>query len=891
MLGSRGGLLPLMRALAVLIDLMFTALVLWLAVIISQSVIRYIDTSIRFHILGQMVVLLPGNPPRVDLAIYRTQLAAHPLLTGRPLLSYRLSIVGDAAILILVQRFVRSICGQLTFGEYIVRPRGAAADSHAREIRDRTIAGVAAQARERLIDRFLGWLSIDAWREILDNVTSLWSPVKSLPRAYWAMGLASVVITIALSLATAVVLSPHSMLEKLAFIAPSGNTAYIARLSLYLGLAAIAVGWAIAISGASMVHPAVLLLIVLFYEYTVMSVGLSGGRAWFVVAPQWIMVIIAACAPAARTNRRFNIAVVWALVVIAVFHLFRLTPLALLKTGIWPALKSWPAIFAYASAMTALTTRVRLELSARLIFVITTILTAGYFAIALRVGEQQLAGSLYYSISALLDFLLLFWFLLGRNLVTPSIAAANQTVSLASWIFRPRRLPLILIVACLLELALIGILETLYPDIDIHSSKYIVGLPAHRGIALLILVISAILASIDALTPRRAMWLFVAWAFSLAMIVSYFGASLLILNAELASAVTVQFQAQLGDITRLSAILLLTLGILLELATGHRQIGSDAPSDASVGVLLTYLGVLALFSVLTHLMLVSQTYSPLFAAAYTFQGMSLMWPAIAVLAVMSSLRSVSDGGRTAMRRALLAGAFVSILPDLLRRAWGNSASIGITQQLIAMFTGELVIAAAVASIVAFYDQLNAADAICTGAACAFGFVVAYVGELAVPLLTMLLGAPAHMLGVGPLIKLTETWLTYLPYGDHGNPIPHAELVIFYVLAPALATLVALGIWSLRRGDRSPRVIILAAIASLVSMAYVIPLYGNSFMIASFGQDQHSAFSTGVAHDAYIKAILYLAPPVLAIAWFLRRQILTRQPSPAPLLPSTEIQTA
>ena len=37
-----------------------------------------------------------------------------------------------------------------------------------------------------------------------------------------------------------------------------------------------------------------------------------------------------------------------------------------------------------------------------------------------------------------------------------------------------------------------------------------------------------------------------------------------------------------------------------------------------------------------------------------------------------------------MGRALIAGAMASILPDLIRRGWGNPASIGIGRQLIAV---------------------------------------------------------------------------------------------------------------------------------------------------------------------------------------------------------------
>jgi hypothetical protein len=234
----------------------------------------------------------------------------------------------------------------------------------------------------------------------------------------------------------------------------------------------------------------------------------------------------------------------------------------------------------------------------------------------------------------------------------------------------------------------------------------------------------------------------------------------------------------------------------------------------------------------------------------------------------------------------------SILPDLIRRGWGNPASIGIGRQLIAVSSGELAITACVLVIVLFDDRLSAADAICAGVACAFGFVIAYIGELVVPLLTMVIGVPAHMLGIEPLVKLTKTWLTYLPYGDQGNPVPHADLVIFYLLAPALAGLTAFGAWSIRHGAKSPRIAIMAATALLASVPYVIPLYSNSFLVAGFGQDaQSTPLSIDVAQSAYLKSVLYLALPILLTAWFMYGKIPKTRLSRTTVLERTATGTA
>lgn len=309
-------------------------------------------------------------------------------------------------------------------------------------------------------------------------------PLKSLPTDTRAIGLATIAIAIALSIATPIVLNSHVGLARLTFAAPDGTTASIARVSLYISLAAVTVGWAAAIAGASLTSPWLLLLMAMFYVFTIAFVGLAGGRAWWVVAPEWAMVIVAAASPNARQMRRAAIAVVWALSVLAVFHTFRLTPLAIFKTGPWPWIKSWPAVAVIATASTLVFIRAKIELTVRRTFIAVAALTLGFLALSLRAGEQPVAESVYYSISILMSFLVVFWFLLGRNLVLPCVAAGKAAAAQASRVFGLRAMPRLLAAACLIELALIAILQQLYPDVDQYSSKFAIAIPAHQGIPL-----------------------------------------------------------------------------------------------------------------------------------------------------------------------------------------------------------------------------------------------------------------------------------------------------------------------------------------------------------------------------------------------------------------------
>jgi len=879
---------PGIRLIAVTIDLVATAIVLWLGLATTLSVLLGIDNAIRLHIIGQTpsVKLIAKHKPMVDYAALRADIVAHPLILGRPMLQNLLTIIGSAAILLLFSSFIGSICGERSLGGFLVDLRQRRIDRSLSGALERSLAEAAKQLRHRVVSRILERLQLKNWLEMLGSLREVLGPLKSLPSDARTIGLVTIAIAIAISVATPIFLNSHAGLAHLTFTAPDGNSASIARASLYISLAAVAVAWAAAITGASLTSPWLLLLMAMFYVFTIAFVGLAGGRAWWVVAPQWAMVIVAATSPTARRMRHPAIAVVWVLSALAVFHTFRLTPLAIFKTGAWPWIKSWPTAAVIATAATPVFMRAKIEFTLRRTFVAVAALTVGFLALSLRAGEQPVAESLYYSISILMSFLVVFWFLLGRNLVLPCLATAKAAVAQASRALGLRAMPRLLVAACLIELAVIAIVQRLYPDVDQSSSKFAIAIPAHQGLVLMILTMAAIMSALGALSPRRAMWLFAVWAFSLMMTIAYFGAQLAILNPKEATNITGQIQGEISGMAELGGMILLTLGVVLEIFAGHRQLTGGDESDTPPGVMLTYLGVLALFAALTHLVLVSKTYSPDGAAAYTYEGMSLMWPAIAVLAALTAINRATADSRGSIALALIAGAIASAVTDLIRHASGNPASIGLMRQLIAVASGELVIVGCVALIVRRNHRLTALDSIAIGLACAFGFVVAYVGELVVPILAVIIGVPSYMSRFSPGIALTEKWLHYLPFGAQGNPVPHADLMIFYVLVPAIAALAGFSVWSWVGGNVSMRIPAIMATSFVASLLYSVPLFENSILIAGFGREAHTTpLYVGMIEDAYIKATAYLAIPAILIAAFIYSNLRHQQMAPRVTLTS------
>lgn len=888
------------RTGAILVDLVALTVVLWLGLVTTLSVLRGVDNAIRFHILGQLpaVTLIPNKAAFVDYNKLRVDLAAHPMIMGRPVLAYFLNIIGAAAFVLLYVRFSQAICGGKSLG-------GLLADiGHERINRsvvhevEGSIDEIAGRLHESLIDAILQRLKLASWIEGFEKLRDLLSPVRSLPRAMRVIGLGAMLTAIAISVATAIIALPQLTLTQITFNGPNG-AATIARISLYLALIALAIGWAAAIAGAVVTDLWLLLLMALFYVFTVSFIGLTGGRAWWVVTPQWTMVALAAASPR-RKNQRLPIhAVLWMLTVLAVFHTFRLTGLGTLKGGPWPWIKSWPATIALATALTAACARVRRELTVRQAFLFVATITAGFLAISLRAGERLITDSVYNSSSILMTFLVTFWFLLGRNFVSACIEITRNAVKAGSNVFGTRAMPRVLIASCLIELSVIAILQLVDPNIVDPSStsdflKYQVAIPVHQGIALAMLAAAAVMSTADALTPRRATWMFAAWAFSLAMVVVHFGALLSILHTEAAkqagqqvqhgisstakiSAAQIgeQFQKGLSSAAKLGAILIVSFGIVLETMSGRRRFSTDE-SGLSPSAMLVYAGLLALLAALTHLVIISKTYPADVVAAYTIQGMTLMWPAMAILAALSALGRPKNRAQGAIARALLAGAAASVVTDLIRRSFGDPATLLTSQQLIAMASGEIAIVACVVAIVTRGRSLTAFDAVCVGVACAFGFVIAYVGELIVPILTILIAVPSHMIGFRPGIALTETWLHYLPFGAQGNPVPHADLMIFYVLVPALAALAGFACWC-RMREPSTWLQLLAAAAIVAAPLYAIHVYEIPILLIGFGQEMHETpLHLGRLHDAYFWAGAYLALPAILIASFIYRRI--RQPA-------------
>jgi hypothetical protein len=832
------------RRAANVVDFLLALLAVYAANVTSSGIILYADRLIRLQLLG----LAPG----MDLSQNRAQIIQHPAIIGRPRLTAVLWMVSFTGILLTYFSLSRSVCRDRTPGAILAGVSGKSGTEPAFAIRV-LVHELMQRAEKTIRDWLMDRLRISEVRELIGKLRELASPVSMLPRGLRLIGWFTIAFVLILSISMPVLSDRRAIGGYLTFPSPNGGSAEISYFSLYFALGALAIGWAAALTGAVAMNPIAALVAGLFYIFTMSPLGLSGGRAWWATAPQWAVLGIAALS---SSESRWRLPVLWTLCIIAVFHTARMTPLApMVKNTSWAFLTSWRCVTVIASALMIVLARFGVGLSARWAFAILSFIDVLYGAIAIaRSGEAAVAGQIYYSISILMSFLVTFWFLLGANVVRPVVAAAGAFVKTARRSVSARWLPNFVVFLCLVELFFISQLEQRYPRLLLAPDRYTLTIPAHEGVAILLLLLAAVLTSMQALNARRALWLLALWSFSLGMLIVYFGLALKI-RAGMPEATP---REALSNVSEFGAFVLLAGGIVFEAFIGHRRVaGENALSDSS-NVLLIYLGALTLFTALTHLNTVSRTYPPDAAAAYSYIGMQMLWPAVAGLAAIFTIGRMRGSRKRTIMRAVLIGASLSFLPDLIRRDFGDPANLGYVRNVVVLSIAELEVFAFTIWLASRTDDLSVLDSAFASVACALGFAVAYTAELTPPLLTTFVGVPSHMLGFKAGALLADRWLQYLPFGPHGNPIPTADVAIFYILLPSMAAVagVTLRAAILRRKFMPAATVVPGLIGVAAFLA--LPLYSNPVLIKSLGHQEHvSAAQMALTHGVFVNAVAYL----------------------------------
>jgi hypothetical protein len=267
------------RAAALLIDLGLLGGVIYAGRVIALSLVLYFDGLIR--------TFVAGSPAPATINDLQAQLHSHPLLLGRPALTDLLcNILGPAAMLLLYLAFLKAALDGSSPGRMLI---GAG-----QRIKT-TLGSLFHERAGRIWQGARSWIpgmaSATDLRKRLGNLGALFAPARALPGGSRAIGLAALGMAALLTAATPLVYSLDKGLAKVAFENAYGKPAMVAQVSVYLSLAAMAVGWAAALTGAALTHLLAVAAIGPFYVFTFVFIGLTGGRAWWLTVPQWTLPI------------------------------------------------------------------------------------------------------------------------------------------------------------------------------------------------------------------------------------------------------------------------------------------------------------------------------------------------------------------------------------------------------------------------------------------------------------------------------------------------------------------------------------------------------------------------------------------------------------------------
>jgi hypothetical protein len=812
-----------LRLGAVMIDLLLAGGVIYIGWTAGIAIVVYLDQAIRTYVLGLN--------PLADLTGLQNQREDYPVIVGRPELASVLSFAGPAAMTLLYLGLMRRAWGGRSAGEILMGVQGGRA--RPRQVSAAELKPLGREFARKVSDRFiqtaLDYFNIESVRKAFGGIKNLLTPVKALPGGVRLIGWITMGLVIAFSVATPLWLVKGVHFATVPFTDVDGIQRTIPRAALYLALAGVAIGWAAALTGASLSSLVLLAYTGVFYVFGFAWIGLAGGRSRWLVLPQWALPVIAAGSPVGRHRRKGKFITVLVFCVIATLHTTRMTPLHDVALGSWIWLRGWPAIAPVSLVAAIVLTRLAADLSAAMIFTGVTALNIGFLALALRAGEPVVAGRLYNSLYQMMYFLTPFWFLLGGNLVDASIRGARATVAQTRRLLGPRWISAVLTAACIGELFLIA---ELYKSSSVKLITKLIGnravqvaLGAHEGIALALLAAAAVMAAGGWLTLRRAGWLLALWTFSLLMTVAYFAASLSIFGNEPGGRMLQRVTTAVSDVAELSAIALLTFTIVFELVKGRRRLEGDGPLSMPPQLVCWYFGIFTLLVGQTDFGIASATVTPDTTAAYAYCGMQVLVLPMVAYAVLMETRQASSRMMAAMLRAGFAGMMLSLVPDLMRVALGDPSKVALGWDVAVAGVGTGTVLLCTALLVLLSNKVQKLEAALIGAACALGFAAGYVTEGVAPILGQLIGVPSVLLGFRPGERLVVAWL----HGTSTSLIPEADAVIFFVLVPAMAAATGLAVFLASRTGKTIIGLIVPLAALAASVAYTAAFYRNEML--------------------------------------------------------------
>ncbi len=873
------------EAAAAAVDVAILAALIYVGRVVALTVLVFVDGLIRHQLLGQPTIISPqqfserGNL----LAQLRAQMEARPVILGRPALTYALAFyVGPATLILLYWLLLQSAAGGRPLGRILFnrrRPAGRGlqtaqavepAGKTAEQGPDPAAAGFVRRIDARLPRQAAAVLpaalarlanSLGGWRDLL-------APMQPLSAAMRAVGASLVLFALLLAVATPALSARPSSLVQVAFEAAGAQPATVARLSLWLALAGLAIGWAAALAGAALTNRGLFLLTGVFYVFAFVPIGFaSAGRVYWLVLPQWTLVLLAAMMRRGRAGAA-RLATIWLLSLVATFHTLRLTPLNATVVA-----RSWVAVLSISFVLAAALGRVRAEVGMGAAFCSLLVVDACFLGAVLRGGLPLLAGKIYLSLSQLAGLLMLFWFVLGRNLVDTAIAVARAAPAMAKTLAGPGRMAAMLFTCCLGELFVIGELQYygLASDAPGKFSPALLGLTAHQGIALAVLLVAVLLGLAGKLSARAAAFLFASWVFTLALVLVWFSAGPAE-RTEPAQRSVVQWLGAIADSIHsaedLSAVGILTFVLFRESFKAPQRFarGSSEARNRPAAA-FCYLGAFILLETLSHFGLASGTTNPRAPAAFTLSGFEALLIPLGLYAVFE--KRVSAAARPLIVVAFAWGMAASVVGYFARAALGDPRKLFWIANAGVIAADQAAVVILALAIIRLGRIARVVDTAAIGAACGLGFAVAYSEALFAPLLGQVVAVAAALFDFSPGLRFAAAWFDPSKW----NLVPPADTLIFYLLAPVSIAIAGL-VGNPARGTANLRPRIVAPLAVwLTTAAIAAPLYWSPLLSAPL--NLLPSFNArpdylGRLLQIELEAIAYLALAVLFAGWFLAR---------------------
>lgn len=486
------------------------------------------------------------------------------------------------------------------------------------------------------------------------------------------------------------------------------------RPALYLTLAGWAASGAVAVAAATRGHVLLFVATGLIQVFAIVFAAFPAGKAYWLAAPTWVLAVLAAATDAPGRSPRVRPVVTVLLCVLATWHTYLFTPLS---AGGRPP--GWWQL----GVLLALGVAVLLSLPRRLglagAFALALAVNAAVLVQALRSGEPAIARGLVLPASFLVGLFSVMWFVLGGEVLSGAVSAANVALKVTTRTVRRPLLPAALLALCAGEVVAA---PWLLATVDAQTGM---ALSLHRWLALGVAVIGAALAAQRKLTPGWTRALLAAWVFGFAALRAYFSEA-----ADLAA------HADTAEAATALALTLFTVGVAMQAVM--LLLEKPEGRDSQAGLLLLQLGALAFLATGTHVQFAAGDTGMLReAAAYQFVGATALFLPLLLALLLSEQRWRPAPPSSLLLHAFVAGFAAAFAVQLLRIGTVGPGGWTLAGHLGAVALGEALKVGCVAALVARGRIAGALNTAAAAVACALGFAAGYAQNLAVLLLDAL----------------------------------------------------------------------------------------------------------------------------------------------------------